>query len=112
MPKFFDRRSALVGLAALPFGGLFGCGKGESADKAAQVARTVVLKVARKVLSVADVVLTIKDLAVEIAAIIDGRPETITSRITEDEAAALRDGGQLIIKSEDGTEIPVSYQLK
>jgi hypothetical protein len=112
MPTPISRRTALASLAALPVATLLGCDKADRAQKAVSVAKTVVLRVAQKGFKLADLAVTIKDLVVEIAAIIDGRPETIISRITEEEAATLRGGGQLVIKGEDGTEIPVGFQLK
>jgi hypothetical protein len=113
MKDVLSRRYALRNVAAtllLVVAG--GCDKTPSVPPALRRAGRVVVAVAKKLAKVGPVVIDWADLALEIRAIIDGKEETVVAHITKEEADVLRNGGQLVIKGEDGTELPVEYRTK
>ena len=108
MSKQIGRREALIALCGFPLlGTLSGCN-----SSAGKKAVKIVVVVAKKLFKIVSVGIDLAELAVEIKAIIDGKEETIHARITADEAAALNNGGRLVIKSGDGKEFPVEYSEK
>ncbi len=110
MPDQVSRRGVLLLLTALPVIALgTGC---DSTRPELGKARRIVVAVAKKCSKVVAVGIDLVELAVEIKAIIDGKEETIQSHITKEEAEALKNGGRLVIKGEDGREFPVEYQTK
>jgi hypothetical protein len=109
MAQKVSRRDAISGLAALPVVLLAGCGQ---TPTRLTKAKLIIIAVAKKLTKITTVGLDLAELVVEIKAILDGKEETIQARITKEEAEALKNGGQLVIKDEDGKEFPVEYQAK
>ena len=100
MSDRITRRKALTSMMGLPLAGVLGCGKGTESKVGgggggAGVAKKILLPVFRKLSLVYDVVVTVKDLVVEIKAMIDGKVETIEARLTVEQATALSNGGQI-----------------
>jgi len=72
----------------------------------------ITVRVVKKGAKIFTVFVDLNDLYVEIKAIVNGKEEFIQTSITREEAEALQNGGQLVIKGEDGKEFPVSYTSK
>jgi hypothetical protein len=108
MSRHIGRREALFALCGFPvFATLSGCD-----SPAGKKAVKIVIVVAKKLFKIVSVGIDLAELTVEIKAIIDGKEETIQANITKEEADALDHGGQLVIKSKDGKELPVEYTKK
>lgn len=108
MSRHIVRREALIALCGFPLlGSLSGCDSSK-ADKTVKI----ILAVMKKLDRINTIRVDIEDLVVEIKAIIDGKDETVQTHITKEEAKALQNGGQLVIKDKDGKEFPVSYSKK
>lgn len=111
-----DRRHAIRALAAVPLLAVpAGCDKTPSlpaVPAGVKKAGRVVVAVAKKLAKIGPIAIDWAELALEIKAIIDGKEETVVAHITKEEAETLRNGGQLIIRGEDGTELPVEYRTK
>ena len=100
----------MASLAIIPIVALAaGC---EKTPSGVTKAKLIVVSVARKLFKITNVGVDLVELAVEIKAIIDGKEETIQARITREEADTLKNGGQLVIKGEDGREFPVEHSTK
>jgi hypothetical protein len=101
---------------SLPWATLVGCSKEPGASGGGgggvRIAKKILLPIVRKISLVYDAIVTVNDLVVEIKAMIDGKVETIEARLTKEQAEALSNGGELIIKGEDGTEFPVEHKVK
>lgn len=111
MNDLIDRRAAIQAFAALPVLAVTaGCGPSTPINKAKRVVVTIAKKIAR---IGGPIAIDWEELVLVVKAIIDGKEETITAHITKEEAETLKkDGGKLVIKSDDGTEIPVEYRSK
>jgi hypothetical protein len=108
--NLISRRDALALVTLLPVLALAtGC---DAPTTGLNKVKRIVVAVAKKVFKVVGVGIDLVELAVEIRAIIDGKEETIQTHITREEAEALKNGGQLVIRGEDGKEFPVEYRTK
>jgi hypothetical protein len=95
------RRSALKAmLCSAGFAIVPGC---ERAAKIASAGR-VVVRWGVRLGCVSSAVLTLATLVLELIALIDGVRRTMTTRLTQQQASALRQGGQLILRDVDGRE--------
>src|SRR2546423_1650957 len=105
MGRQLDRREALIALCGFPvLASLSGCD-----SPAGRKAVKIVIVVAKRLFKIVSVVIDLVELVVDIKAIIDGKEETIQAHINKDEATALNNGGQLVIKGDSGKEFPVEY---
>jgi hypothetical protein len=116
MNDSLSRRHAIQALATLPLLAVAaGCDKAPSMPAVPAVVKKagrVVVAVTKKLAKIGPIATDWTELALEIKAIIDGKEETIVAHITKEEADTLRNGGQLVIKGEDGIELPVEYRAK
>ena len=72
----------------------------------------IVVVIIKKLVPIVRVLIDLIKLTVNIETIVDGKEEMIKIPITTEDADILRNGGNLVIRDEHGTEIPVNYKIK
>jgi hypothetical protein len=105
MSSHIGRREVLIALCGFPLLGILSGCDGSTRHKTVKI----VLAVLKKLDKITSTRVAIEELVLEINAIIDGKEEKIETYITKEEAEALQNGGQLVIKDKTGKEFPVEY---